>query len=99
MRSGVAALAVFILCYALFVLLPKRRSLIACCGGLALILTGSLGWRTALTECVQWNVVALFFGTLVLAELFMQSRMPAVIAEWLVGRTRTLRGAEMDETS
>jgi len=87
------ALAVFLLCYVLFVVFPKRRSLVACGGALLLVLTGTLGWRQALTEAVQWNVVALFFGTLVLAEVFMLSRMPAVIAEWFVDRTRTLRGA------
>lgn len=93
MKPSLAPVLIFILCYALFVALPKRRSWIALGGGLLLILTGSLDWRTALTETIQWNVIALFFGTLVLAEMFMQSRMPAVMAEFLVDRTRTVRGA------
>jgi Na+/H+ antiporter NhaD/arsenite permease-like protein len=49
--------------------------------------------RTVLTLDVNWNVIGLFLGTLILAELFMQSRMPAVLAELALQRTRTAFGA------
>lgn len=88
-----SALLVFVAAYLLFVALPRRRSLVACLGALALVAAGAISWRSALGEHVNWNVIALFFGTLILAELFMQSRMPAVMAEWLVRRTRTLTAA------
>ena len=93
MQPPVMPIVIFVLCYVLFVALPKWRSLAACGGGLALVLTGSLPWHAALTQTIQWNVIALFFGTLILAELFLMSRMPAVIAERLVDRTHTMRGA------
>lgn len=93
MTPSLAPVVIFILCYALFVILPKWRSAIACGGGVLLVLSGSLGLREALFDKIQWNVIFLFFGTLVLAELFMQSRMPAVMAEFLVSKTRTMRGA------
>jgi len=93
MNLAAIPIVVFVACYGLFVYFPRHRSWIACGGSLVLLFTGALSWHEALTECVQWNVIALFFGTLILAELFMQSRMPAVIAEWFVDRTSTLRGA------
>lgn len=86
-------LIVFVVCYVLFVVFPRRSSVVACAGAAALLATGGVSWRHALAEHVNWNVMALFFGTLVLAELFMESRMPAVMAEALVRRTRTLWGA------
>ncbi len=86
-------LIVFAAAYVLFVLLPGRRSWVACAGGALLILTGALGMREALLEKVSWNVMGLFFGTLVLAEMFLLSKAPAVMAEWLVDRTGTARGA------
>lgn len=87
------SLAVFSVGYALFAVLPHRRSLVACGGALVLLLTGAVPWHQALCEMISWNVIALFVGTLVLAHLFMESRMPAVMAEWLVDRFRTARGA------
>ena len=93
MQPSVTPLLVFVVCYGLFVLLPQRRALVACAGAVALVLLGTLGWREALFGLVQWNVIGLFFGTLILAELFLQSRMPAVIAERLVDRAKTARAA------
>jgi Na+/H+ antiporter NhaD/arsenite permease-like protein len=87
------SLLVFVAAYGLFVILPNRRSITACTGGLLLVLTGVLGWKEAVFEKVDWNVMGLFFGTLILAELFMLSRVPAVMAEWLVDRARSARGA------
>lgn len=93
MNSAWISLLVFALCYGLFVLFPTRRSIVACGGGLLLVLLGAISWRDALFEKINWNVMGLFCGTLVLAELFMLSRVPAVLAEWLVDRTSTARGA------
>jgi|GEM_PF-4062688 len=62
-------------------------------GDVALVATGQLDWDVALGQKIHGNVIALFAGTLVLAELFMQSRMPAVLAEIFVDRTKTVRGA------
>lgn len=87
------SLSVFILCYVLFVVLPGKRSWVACGGGLFLIATGVLTWREALCSKISWNVMGLFFGTLVLAEIFMMSRVPAVMAEWLVDKAKSARGA------
>lgn len=91
--SAYLSLAIFVAAYVLFVALPRKRSLVACLGAVILVAAGAVPWRAALFEHINWNVIALFFGTLVLAELFMQSRMPAVMAEWLVRRTHTLWGA------
>ena len=87
------SLIVFVICYALFVVLPNRRSWVACSGGLLIVATGVLGWQQALTEKINWNVMGLFFGTLILAEMFLMSRVPAVLAEWLVDKSKSTRVA------
>ncbi len=87
------ALALFAGAYALFVLFPRRRSVVAVAAAALAVATGAAPWRAALVEYISWNVLLLFFGTLVLAELFMQSRMPAVLAEWMLVRARTGTGA------
>ncbi len=87
------SLAVFVLCYVLFVFLPGKRSWVACAGGALLIVTGVLTWQEAFFSKISWNVMGLFFGTLILAEIFMMSRVPAVMAEWLVDKAKSTRGA------
>jgi Na+/H+ antiporter NhaD/arsenite permease-like protein len=87
------SLAVFILCYVLFVFLPGKRSWVACVGGALLVATGVLTWQEAFFSKISWNVMGLFFGTLILAEIFMMSRVPAVMAEWLVDKAKSTRGA------
>ncbi|NOU36929.1 MAG: TRAP transporter large permease subunit [Kiritimatiellaceae bacterium] len=87
------SLAVFILCYVLFVFLPGKRSWVACAGGALLVATGVLTWSDALFTKISWNVMGLFFGTLILAEIFMMSRVPAVMAEWLVDKAKSTRVA------
>ncbi|CRX39524.1 SLC13 family permease [Estrella lausannensis] len=86
------SLATFLLCYVLFVIAPHYKAWTALGGALILILTGQLSVSSAFFE-VHWNVMGLFVGTLVLAELFMLSRVPAVIAEWLVDHSRSVRSA------
>ncbi len=87
------SLIVFVLCYVLFVVLPARRSWIACIGGFLLVATGVLDWRDALFVKISWNVMGLFFGTLILAEMFLMSRVPAMLAEWLVDKSKSTRVA------
>jgi Na+/H+ antiporter NhaD/arsenite permease-like protein len=93
MSSPWVSLVVFVACYVLFVVLPTRRAIVACGGSVVLVLLGAISWREAVFEKISWNVMGLFGGTLVLAELFMLSRVPAMLAERLVDRTSTARGA------
>jgi Na+/H+ antiporter NhaD/arsenite permease-like protein len=85
------SLILFLLSYLLFVVFPTRRSWIACGGSLALVLTGVVQWHDALFSMVSWNVMGLFVGTLILAELFILSKVPALLAEWLVDRCHSTR--------
>ena len=46
---------VFVAADSLFVILPNRRSITACTGGLLLVLTEVLGWREAFVEKTGWK--------------------------------------------
>lgn len=81
------SLAVFILSYLLFIFLPRRRTIIAVSGAIFLILTGAISGRDAFFA-VNWNVMGIFVGTLIIADLFMESRVPAYIAEIIVDKAK-----------
>lgn len=83
------ALAVFVLAYTLFVFLPKRRSWVAVGGALLLLLLGVVSPLQAL-QLINWNVMGIFVGTLILADLFLWSRAPHFIAERLVNRSKNV---------
>jgi len=87
MPDKIIALSVFLLAYLLFILLPSRRSLIAAAGALLLILAGTVTPAEAFLA-INWNVMGIFVGTLVVADIFMESRVPAYIAEIIVDRAK-----------
>ncbi|MDD5154951.1 MAG: SLC13 family permease [Candidatus Omnitrophica bacterium] len=79
------SLLIFLSAYLLFIFLPKRRTLVAVAGALALILSGALSFKEAFFS-VNWNVMGIFVGTLVIADIFMESRVPAYIAEIIINK-------------
>src|SRR3990167_7811779 len=87
MNPAVLSLAVFILAYTLFVFLPNRRTPIAVIASLSLILTNTISFKNAFNS-VNWNVMGIFVGTLIVANIFMESRVPAYIAEVIVDRSK-----------
>ncbi|MDD5291642.1 MAG: SLC13 family permease [Candidatus Omnitrophica bacterium] len=85
--SNISALIIFIAAYVLFVLLPNRRTLVAVSASLVVILAGIITLREAFLA-VNWNVMGIFVGTLMVADIFMESRVPAYIAEIIVDKAR-----------
>jgi len=81
------ALLIFIACYLLFIFLPKKRTIIAVLGAILLILLQSLSLKQAF-YAINWNVMGIFVGTLVVADIFMESRVPAYIAEIIVDKAK-----------
>lgn len=85
MNHSIIALSVFLAAYLLFVLLPGKRTLVAVISSISLILIGTISPRGAL-YAINWNVMGIFVGTLIVADVFMESRVPAYIAEIIVDK-------------
>lgn len=88
MSQSMLALFIFIIAYLLFVLLPNRRMYVAVGASLLLILSRVLTLKEAF-YAINWNVMGIFVGTLVIADIFMESRVPAFIAEVIVDRAKS----------
>ena len=85
MNPSTVALGLFVAAYTLFVFLPKRRSLIAVTAALLLMLLRVVTPWEALSA-INWNVMGIFVGTLLAADVFIASRFPAWFAEVIVNR-------------
>lgn len=88
MEPKIIALLVFIISYMLFVILPQKRTIVALTASLLLVLTQAISFKDAFLA-VNWNVMGIFVGTLIIADVFMQSRVPAYIAEIIVDKARS----------
>jgi len=89
-------LAIFAVAYLLFIVKPTLRAWVSCAAAITLAILGTMGfipWSTPFYGVIQWNVLALMTGLMVIAHVFEQSRIPAVLAEKLVARTPDARWA------
>ena len=94
-------MAVAVLMYSLIIAFPKRKSHAALAAALVMAvlqISASLQaegpgiriiWAELLktAEMLNWNILLIFIGSLILAELFIYSRAPAVIADAIVQKT------------
>jgi Na+/H+ antiporter NhaD/arsenite permease-like protein len=85
-------LGIFVLAYVLFVIFSSYRTWIAVGGSLLLIIIGSLSPQAAFFA-INWNVMGIFVGTLVLADVFIESRVPAYLAEIIVDKSKSIARA------
>jgi Na+/H+ antiporter NhaD/arsenite permease-like protein len=85
-HSEIVAIAVFLLAYILFVAFPERRTIVAIAGAGLLVILQAVTLKEAF-GAINWNVMGIFVGTLIIADIFMESRMPAYLAEKIVNRS------------
>lgn len=77
------ALVVFIAVYAMMLLLPKFRAVVALAAAGLFIILGIVPASEAFGE-VDWNVLLMLAGTMGTVDLFIRSRMPARLSDKLV---------------
>ncbi len=87
MQPKIISLVIFILVYISFVFFSTKRTIIAVCGSIVLLLLQAISPKEALFA-INWNVMGIFVGTLVVADIFMESRMPAYISEIIVEKAK-----------
>lgn len=79
----IIAIVIFVLMYVLMVVLPKRRAIVALSAAAIMIIAQILPVGKVLTA-IDWNVLMMLFGTMVIVDYFIESKMPNRIAEVLL---------------
>jgi Na+/H+ antiporter NhaD/arsenite permease-like protein len=77
-------LEIAVLMYLFVVIFQEKKSFIALGAGLLTMIIGVVSPRMAIAELINWNVLLIFLGSLIIAELFIYSRAPALIADSIV---------------
>ena len=79
----IIAIVIFVLMYVLMVVLPKRRAIVALSAAAIMVIAQVLPISKVLTA-IDWNVLMMLFGTMVIVDYFIESKMPNRIAEVLL---------------
>jgi len=79
----IIAIILFILMYLGMILLPKRRAHVALGTAAVFVLLGILPLGE-LWGSIDWNVLMMLFGTMVVVDYFIESKMPNAIADSLL---------------
>ena len=79
----ILAIVIFLIMYILMVVLPKRRAIVALAAAAIMIIAQILPLGKVL-PAIDWNVLMMIFGTMVIVDYFIESKMPNKIAESLL---------------
>ncbi|MCD7928323.1 MAG: arsenic transporter [Oscillospiraceae bacterium] len=88
----IAALILFALAYILMLCFSKYRTYVALAFGVLFVLTRLLP-PEELVDAIDWNVLLILIGTMGLVELFIESKMPTLLADLIMERVPNVRWA------
>lgn len=86
------ALSLFVLTYMAILLLPKYRSYIALASAVLFVSFGLLP-LDQIIHTLDFNVLLMIGGTMGIVSLFIDSKMPALLADWILDRTPNVKWA------
>lgn len=91
----IIALVLFLLTYAALLLLPKYRAYIALGVALIFVVTRMMSVEKIFTvEWIpNWNVLMMILGTMGVVSLFIESKMPALLADLIIDRMPNVKWA------
>ena len=85
----ILAIILFLTMYILMTVFMNRRIWIVLATALIFIVSGILPLGSILSA-INWNVLLMIGGTMVLVDFFIQSRMPNLIADWLLDKAKNV---------
>jgi Na+/H+ antiporter NhaD/arsenite permease-like protein len=86
------AILLFILTYALLLIFPRIRAYIALGSAATFVVLGILPISEVFTT-VDWNVILMIAGTMGIVSLFIDSKMPALLADLIIEKTPNVKWA------
>lgn len=86
------AIIIFIATYALLLSFPKYRTYISLLSAVVFIILGIVPLNKALTY-IDWNIILMIGGTMGIVNLFIESKMPALMADVIIDRVPNIKWA------
>jgi len=86
------ALGLFILTYVLLLAFPLKRWIIALTSAIVFVVLGILPF-SELPQSIDYNVLLMIGGTMGIVALFIESKMPVLMADYILDRTPNVKWA------
>lgn len=90
--SFLAAVIVFAITYVLLLIFPKYRAYIALGSAIIFVFWAKLGFGE-LAEAIDFNVLMMIAGTMGIVALFIESKMPQLLADLLISKAPNAKWA------
>ncbi|MBP3735938.1 MAG: TRAP transporter large permease subunit [Lachnospiraceae bacterium] len=87
--TKIIALSLFAFMYILMIVFPKRR-VFAVLGTAVIFLAAGILPLSKVLPAINWNILLMLTGTMVLVDYFIDSRMPACMADYLLDKSKNV---------
>jgi len=88
----ILALILFLATYVLMLVLPKYRHIVALASAALYVILGILPFKDVWPE-IDWNVILMLAGTMIIVSLFISSNMPQRLSDMILGSTKNVCAA------
>lgn len=85
-----AVLAIAVVMYGLVIAFTHKKAWFSLAAAAIVMALGIVSPQKAVSELVNWNVLLIYIGSLVIADLFIYSRVPAHLADRIIDSTPSL---------
>lgn len=87
---SIVAIILFIITYALLLAFPNKRAHVAITSAIIFVVLGILP-VTEVISTVNWNVIFMIVGTMGVVNLFIESKMPSLLADLIIEKTPNVK--------
>lgn len=88
MIEKIIVLAIFIACYALAMSRKVKLAYVSLASAGLVVLLGLVGPQTAFFSLIKWDVLGIYWGFMMVSMIFMESKMPALIANTVINKVK-----------
>lgn len=87
--AQIIILPIFIACYALALSRKVKLAYVSVISLAALIIIGVVSWQDTFFKAIQWDVLAVIWGFMMVSFIFSESKMPELIANKILTHIKT----------
>jgi len=86
------AIILFVLTYVLLLSFSKYRAYIALASAAIYVILGIMPYNEVF-GAIDWNVIMMIAGTMIVVNLFIESKMPSLLADVIIDKTPNVKWA------